>query len=140
MAYLALRGSGAVNGVSALHGKISRSIFQPLFLRWPRNEVPVGHITNGIHVSTWDSKASDKLWTKHCGKKCWQSETDQVEEAIREVSDRELWAMRQTSRQDLIGYVRNRYTRQLIETGASREKIERAGQILDPETLTLGFA
>ncbi len=51
MAYLALRGSGAVNGVSQLHGKVSRSIFQPLFPRWPQDEVPIGHVTNGIHVA-----------------------------------------------------------------------------------------
>ena len=80
MAYLALHGSGAVNGVSQLHGRVSRSIFQPLFPRWPQDEVPIGHVTNGIHVSTWDSKASDELWTKHCGKERWLGETDQIEE------------------------------------------------------------
>ncbi len=55
MAYLALRGSGQVNGVSKLHGEVSRQIFGPLFPRWPRAEVPIGSVTNGIHVPTWDS-------------------------------------------------------------------------------------
>ena len=57
MAYLAIRGSGAVNGVSRLHGKVSRHLFEPLFPRWPEDEVPVGHVTNGVHMPTWDSAA-----------------------------------------------------------------------------------
>jgi glycogen phosphorylase len=140
MAYLAMRGSGAVNGVSQLHGKVSRRIFQPLFPRWPRDEVPIGHVTNGIHVPTWDSQASDELWTHHCGKARWCGETDQVEEAIKEVSDQDLWAMRQASRHALVEFARQRYARQLTESGASQEEIAQADQILDPEALTLGFA
>ena len=57
MAYLAIHGSGAVNGVSRLHGCVSRHIFAPLFPRWPEDEVPVGHVTNGVHMPTWDSDA-----------------------------------------------------------------------------------
>jgi len=140
MAYLAIRGSGAVNGVSQLHGKVSRSIFQPLFPRWPQDEVPIGHVTNGIHVPTWDSQAADGLWTRHCGKGRWLGETDQVEEAIRRVPDQELWAMRQASRHTLIEYARQRYSQQLAASSASPEDIAKAGQILDPEALTLVFA
>ena len=140
MAYLAIRGSGAVNGVSQLHGEVSRSIFQPLFPRWPQDEVPIGHVTNGIHAPTWDSQAADELWTRHCGKERWLGETNQVEEAIRRVPDQELWAMRQASRQTLVEYARKRYARQLAESGGSPEDIAQAGQILDPEALTLGFA
>ena len=140
MAYLALRGSGAVNGVSQLHGKISRSIFQPLFPRWPQDEVPIGHVTNGIHVPTWDSQAADELWTRHCGKERWLGETNQLEKTIRRVPDQELWAMRQASRHTLIEYARQRYSQQLAASGASSEQIAQAGQILDPEALTLGFA
>jgi glycogen phosphorylase len=140
MAYLALRGSAAVNGVSRLHSKVSRSIFQPLFPRWPQDEVPVGYVTNGIHVPTWDSKASDAIWTEYCGKERWLGETTQVEEAISAISNQKLWTMRQSSRQTLVDYVRNRYARQLAESGASREEIVQAERILDPEALTLGFA
>jgi starch phosphorylase len=140
MAYLAIHGSGAVNGVSRLHGKVSRTIFQPLFPRWPQKEVPIGYVTNGIHVSTWDSKASDALWTKHCGKGRWLDETEAIEEAICQVTDAELWAMRQASRCTLIEYVRGRYARQLAASGASPDDIAQAKQILDPEALTLGFA
>jgi starch phosphorylase len=61
MAYLAVRGSGAINGVSRLHGHVSRRIFSPLFSRWPEEEVPIGHVTNGVHMPTWDSAESDDL-------------------------------------------------------------------------------
>ena len=71
MAYLAIRGSGAVNGVSRLHGEVSRELFQCLYPRWPYREVPVGHVTNGVHVPSWDSEAADALWTKTCGKGRW---------------------------------------------------------------------
>ena len=67
MAYLALRGSGAVNGVSRLHGEVSRRLFGSLFPRWPEKDVPVGYVTNGIHVGTWESPASDALWARACG-------------------------------------------------------------------------
>ena len=75
MAYLAIRGSGAVNGVSRLHGKVSRHLFAPLFPRWPTDEVPVGHVTNGVHMPTWDSAAADDLWTEACGKDRWLGTT-----------------------------------------------------------------
>ena len=71
MAHLALRGSGAVNGVSRLHGEVSRGIFQRLFPQWPEADVPVGYVTNGIHVPSWDSAGADALWTKVCGKARW---------------------------------------------------------------------
>ena len=74
MAYLALRGSGQVNGVSKLHGQVSRQIFEPLFPRWPQEEVPIGSVTNGIHVPTWDSAAADALWTTACGEKRWRGD------------------------------------------------------------------
>jgi starch phosphorylase len=72
MAYLAVRGSGAVNGVSRLHGEVSRRIFQPLFPRWPEIEVPVSHVTNGVHMPTWDSAEADSLWESACGKDRWR--------------------------------------------------------------------
>ena len=72
MAYLAIRGSGAVNGVSRLHGEVSRDIFEPLFPRWPQREVPVGYVTNGVHMASWDSAAADAVWTRMAGKERWR--------------------------------------------------------------------
>ena len=92
MAYLAIRGSGAVNGVSRLHGQVSRQLFSPLFPRWPVDEVPIGHVTNGVHHPTWDSAAADELWTKACGKDRWLGMKENLEQQeIRRVSDEKLW-------------------------------------------------
>jgi len=94
MAYLAIRGSGAVNGVSRLHGKVSRHLFEPLFPNWPANEVPVGYVTNGVHMPSWDSAAADDLWTKACGKDRWLGTMETMEHDIRHVSDADLWQFR----------------------------------------------
>jgi glycogen phosphorylase len=68
MAYLAINGSASINGVSRLHGEVSRQIFSPLFPNWSKYETPVSHVTNGVHVPAWDSMEADELWTQLCGK------------------------------------------------------------------------
>jgi len=68
MAYLAIRESGAANGVSRLHGQVSRRLLQPLFPRLPESDIPVGHVTNRVHLPTWDSAPVDDLWMEACGK------------------------------------------------------------------------
>ena len=108
MAYLAIRGSGAVNGVSRLHGKVSRHLFEPLFPNWPADEVPVGHVTNGVHMPTWDSAAADDLWTKACGKDRWLGTTETLEQDIRRVSDDSLWEFRLATSKSLVEYARER--------------------------------
>jgi starch phosphorylase len=140
MAYLAVRGSGAVNGVSRLHGQVSRRIFTPLFPHWPENEVPIGHVTNGVHMSSWDSEESDALWTGACGKDRWRGTLEAVEEDMRSLSDSRLWECRASARQSLIEYIRERLSRQLEASGASPEEVEAAKHIFDANTLTLGFA
>ena len=140
MAYLAVRGSGAVNGVSRLHGKVSRHILEPLFPRWPEDEVPVGHVTNGVHMPSWDSAPADSLWTEACGKDRWLGTTAALEEHIRRASDGSLWAVRTAARQALVEYIRERLSRQLMSSGESPEKVELARRLFDPKTLTLGFA
>ena len=140
MAYLAVRGSGAVNGVSRLHGQVSRRIFTPLFPRWPENEVPIGHVTNGVHMSSWDSEESDALWTGACGKDRWLGTLETLEEDMRGLSDSRLWECRASARQSLVEYVRERLSRQLEASGASPEEVEGAKHIFDANTLTLGFA
>ena len=140
MAYLAIRGCGAVNGVSRMHGKVSRHIFQPLFPRWPEEDVPVGHVTNGIHVPTWDSAEADKLWMETCGKDRWLGTLDTIECCIRRVSDSRLWQMRTEAGKSLVAYVRDRWSRQLAISGASAEAVEAAKHVFDPDALVLGFA
>ena len=140
MAYLAVRTSGAVNGVSQLHGQVSQRIFQPLFPRWPETEVPVTHVTNGVHTPTWDSAEADSLWELSCGKDRWRESMTGVEECFRKASDSELWQLRSSGRKALVQYVRKRYLRQLCDRGASPEELEQATDVLNTDVLTLGFA
>jgi starch phosphorylase len=140
MAYLAIRGSGAVNGVSRLHGEVSRRLFEPLFPRWPAEEVPVGHVTNGVHVPSWDSAAADDLWTDACGKDCWLGPTEHLERDIRRLSDARLWRLRTATTKSLVEYARGRLSRQLTASGASPEAISEAESLFDSNVLTLGFA
>jgi starch phosphorylase len=140
MAYLAIRGSGAVNGVSRLHGKVSRHLFEPLFPGWPTDEIPIGSVTNGAHMPTWDSAEADELWTEACGKDRWLGTTETMDENIRRISDERLWQFRAVSRKNLVEYARERLSRQLAESGASIEDIEDTKHLFDPNVLTLGFA
>jgi starch phosphorylase len=141
MAYLAIRGSGSVNGVSRLHGQVSRQLFAPLFPHWPVDEVPVGYVTNGVHHPTWDSAAADELWTKACGKDRWLGMTEKLEQqGIRQVSDENLWQLRTASTECLVNYARDRLARHYAAAGASAETIEEAKHLFDPKILTLGFA
>ena len=140
MAYLAVRGSGAVNGVSRLHGQVSRRIFAPLFPRWPEEEVPVGHVTNGVHIPTWDSAEADDLWTKACGKGRWLGTVESLEQNIRRIADAKLWELRTAATRSLIEYARGRLSRQLEASGASPEAVDDAKHLFDPNALTLGFA
>jgi len=140
MAYLAIRGSAAVNGVSRLHGDVSRRLFQSLFPRWPQAEVPVGHVTNGVHVPTWDSAAADELWTTTCHQERWLGTMETVGAALRRVPAAALWTLRMTNRQNLITWARTRLARQAAAVGAAQHEIERATHTFDPNVLTLGFA
>jgi starch phosphorylase len=140
MAYLAVRGSGAVNGVSRLHGEVSRHIFQPLFPRWPQVEVPIGHVTNGVHMPTWDSAAADDLWTNVSGKDRWLGEIETLHQDIHQIPDSILWQFRAAARKSLVEYARERLFGELSLAGVPPEAREEAKQRFDPGTLTLGFA
>ena len=140
MAYLAVRGSGAINGVSRLHGKVSRGIFQPLFPHWPEIEVPIGHVTNGVHMPSWDSAEADTLWTEYCGKERWLGMTEILEGKIRCAPDDRLWQLRADARKSLVAYVRERLSKQLAASGVATEAFEGEPHIFDANTLTLGFA
>jgi len=136
MAYLALRGSGQVNGVSRLHGEVSRQIFQPLFPRWPQIEVPIASVTNGIHVPTWDSAEADALWTKVCGADRWRNDGP-LSDCVRRLTNDELWQMRTEARKAMLIQVRDRYARQLSAEGDSDLNV---ADIFREDALTVGFA
>jgi starch phosphorylase len=140
MAYLAMRGSATATGVSRLHGAVSRGIFRDLFPRWPEVEVPLTHVTNGVHVPTWDSRWADDVWTEACGKARWLGSMEPLPDAIRCVSDRTLWELRAKERHDLVRYARTRLARQVAQRGATPEAAAQAREVLHPDALTLGFA
>jgi starch phosphorylase len=140
MAHLAIHGSGAVNGVSRLHGEVSRHIFEPLFPKWPTNEVPVGYITNGVHMPTWDSKDSDDIWTEFCGKDRWLGMNKTLEQDIRRVPDERLWEMRLNANKTLLKFAGEHLSRQLLGSGHTPEISELSKHLFDPNVLTLGFA
>ena len=140
MAYLAIRGSGAINGVSRLHGKVSRNLFVPIFPRWPVEEVPVNHVTNGVHMPSWDSAVSDSIWMESCGKSRWLGATEKLEDDIRQVSIDKIWQLRRVAVNSLVEYARDRLSRQLAISGDTTKAIEDAKHFFDPKALTLGFA
>jgi len=140
MAYLAIRGSGCVNGVSHLHGRVSKHLFEPLFPRWPLEEIPVGHVTNGVHMPSWSTTIAGDLWQKYCGKECWLGTTSTPDKEIRKATDAEIWKMRSEGRRALIEYARARLARTWEARGFPSEEIERTKTLFDPNTLTLGFA
>ena len=139
MAYLAMRGCAFVNGVSRLHGEVSRQIFTGLYPHWPLREVPVDYVTNGVHVPSWDSRAADKLWTEACGKDRWRDGVETLEPTVAGIADDRLWSLRAEQRQELVARVRSRLAHQLSRAGAA-ETAETAAGALDPGVLTLGFA
>lgn len=140
MAALAMRGSLFVNGVSKLHGAVSRRLFQPFYPRWPEDEVPIMSVTNGIHVPSWDSEWADALWTEACGTERWKGVLEELPKAIRKLSDEELWKFRAQGRQALVKYARQRLVHQYQLLGADPETDSAIRQVLDPQILTLGFA
>src|SRR6266850_2041651 len=140
MAYLAIRGSGAVNGVSRLHGQVSRRIFQSLFPSWPTVEVPVAHVTNGVHTPSWESAAADALWTKTCGAERWRQTLTTIERDVASASDGELWALRTAARTVLVDYARERVAQQVAFMGLPSDEASAIGVGLDPAVLTVGFA
>lgn len=141
MAYLAMRTCGMTNGVSRLHGEVSRRIFQVLYPRWPEREVPVTHITNGVHVPSWDSPWADETWTQAAGKERWRDGHAVLAKAILDnLSDEMLWTFKGMERADLVNYARKRLARQLGQRGENTETVSQSRHTLDPNILTIGFA
>jgi len=146
MALLAMRGSGAVNGVSRLHGQVSRKIFHSNFPRWPEAEVPVGYVTNGVHAPVWDSAEAEELWVKAFGEQLWATHLKREEliqkvgENLRQVSDARLWQMRSASRRSLVDYIRRQLARLVASYGGQEGELAQVKRIFEPDTLTIGFA
>jgi glycogen phosphorylase len=141
MPVLALRLSGCANGVSKLHGRISRGIWGSLWPGVPHDEIPIISISNGIHVKNWVSDEIDSLYEKYLG----PSWTDEVMnkplwDGIDQIPDEELWRIHQRCKEQLIVFARSRLKAQMQRRGTYHTELNHAEEVLDPEVLTIGFA
>ena len=141
MTALALRTSGFVNGVSALHGEVTRSMWRPMWPDTPSDQLPVRSITNGVHVPTWMGGPVFALLDHHFGPG-WLDKVDDAElwERLNDIPDQEIWQMRQAMRDDLFSFIRERMRSRFSQEHVAQSRIVSAGAMLDPEALTLGYA
>jgi starch phosphorylase len=141
MAVLALRGSTFTNGVSRLHGEVSRAMWRELWPGVPAVEIPVGHVTNGVHPGSWISDDMRSLYDRYLGPR-WSEEPGDTRVWRRgeQIPGEELWRTHERRRERLVAFARRRLAAQLGQRGASRAQVAQAEEVLDPEALTIGFA
>lgn len=141
MPVLAIKTSAYRNGVSQLHGEVSRKIWSGIWPELPTEEVPINAITNGIHAKTWLSAEMNSLFERYLGSR-WADEIvdKSMWHNIDQIPDEELWRTHQRCKERLVGFVRARLKRQLQRRGAFHTELGWADEVLDPEALTIGFA
>jgi starch phosphorylase len=141
MAVLAIRLSNRINGVSRLHGAVSRRMFGELWPGAPQEESPIGHVTNGIHARSWISFEMASLYDRYLGPRWSEDPSDQsVWESVLEIPDAELWRTHERRRERLVAFARRTLAEQLRRRGAPDTEVDLAGEVLDPGALTIGFA
>jgi glycogen phosphorylase len=141
MTVLGLKLSRRANAVSALHGEVSRNMWTGLFPGKPEDEVPIGHVTNGVHVPTWLAPQMYRLYDRHLGSD-WHERSSEAKiwEGIENVDDGELWETHLSLKSRLLDFVRQRCVEQAARRGESPEALRRFSQVLSPDALTVGFA
>lgn len=141
MAVLALTLSGKRNGVSELHGAVSRNIFNNVWPGIQEEDIPIGHITNGIHTMTWMSPNFKRLYNNYMGKE-WEQKLYQkdVWDKVVDIPDQEIWKTHVALKIKMIAFLRDKLKTQKRSNGESPESIRDVDAILDPNTLTIGFA
>ncbi len=140
MTILALRASRHANGVSALHGEVSRGLWKDVWAGVPEQEVPITSITNGIHTKTWMAPEFSALYTKYLGD--WEERLTDAEfwRGVIDIPDAQLWETHQKLKLRLVQFVRERMRMRAMRIGESPEALRKINQVLDPEVLTIGFA
>ena len=141
MTALAMRASGAVNGVSRLHGEVTRRMWQPIWPGTPTERLPVRALTNGVHAPTWMSSEIGSVLERHLGPD-WMERHDDPEfcDGVLRIPDEELWAARQALREFLFNFIRERARHRWTTEGIAAPRIVAAGTMLDHNSLTIGFA
>ena len=141
MTVLALRLSQRANAVSALHGEVSRAMWTGLFRGKPEDEVPIGHITNGVHVPSWLAPQMFRLYDRHLGTGWHQRSSEaKIWQGIENVDDGELWETHLILKSLLLEFVRRRAVRQAERRGEAPEVLQGLARVLTPDALTIGFA
>src|SRR5271166_1857147 len=141
MTVLALRLASRANGVSKLHGEVSQKMWQSLWPSVPVEEVPIGHVTNGVHFRSWISAEFNQLYDRYLGPN-WREEpaSSEVWSRVKSIPAEELWRTHERRRERLVAWARRRVREQRMRRGAPQAEIEAAAEVLDPDTLTIGFA
>jgi starch phosphorylase len=137
----ALRMSRAANGVSRRHGEVARRMWAPLWPGTPEDRVPIGHVTNGVHVPTWIGEPVRRVLERHLGPD-WldRAAEPQTWDAVDRISDEELWDARQSQRCELVEFIRRRSTQDRLLRSDTREYVAAALRAFDEDALTIGFA
>ena len=139
MAVMGLRLAGASNGVSKLHGEVSRAMYQPLWPDLAVEEVPIGSVTNGVHASSWVSVEMDDVLSRHVSS-TWTQTDAAAWAGLHQAPDEELWEARNRGRERLVARVRRRLRSSALDLGASPSDAAWCDTVLDPDVLTIGFA
>ncbi len=141
MSVLATRMSREVNGVSKIHGEVSRNMFKDLYPGYFPEELHIGHVTNGVHYGTWTAKEWQELFSKTFGKDFLKNVADPDNWArIYEVPDQEIWEIRNKRRKALLDYIKQRLLNNLSRRQETPRRIYQVMEAIDPNTLTIGFA
>ena len=141
MTALAMRTAAHVNGVSALHGEVTRSMWRPIWPELPPDRIPVRSITNGVHVPTWIAGSMLELFNRHLGPG-WLNRHDDPTfwDQLDAIPDEEIWAARQSLRSELFTFIRERLRQRWAAERVNPAQIVRGGAMLDPDALSIGFA
>jgi starch phosphorylase len=141
MAVLAIKLSSHANGVSLLHGEVSRKMWKNIWPELPEEHLPLTSITNGVHIKSWLSREMAGLLNRYLGNRWLEDSTDAgVWRRIGRIPDSELWRTHKRGREQLVDFARKRLKDQLRQVGVSAKEIAVADEVLDPEALTIGFA
>jgi starch phosphorylase len=141
MTVLALKLAAHNNAVSELHGEVARAMWRNVYQNVPLDEVPIGHITNGVHARSWVSGDMAELFDRYMGPRWADNPMDRaVWERVEQIPDEELWRTHERRRERLVAYARQCLRRQLERVGGSPRELRTAAEILDPKALTIGFA
>lgn len=141
MAHLAMNMAGYVNGVSKLHGKVSKKMWASGFKDVPFDEIPIDYITNGIHTHSHLSNDMQQLLIRYLGEKFLQDPSEaETWKRVDEIPDEELWRTHERRRERLVAFARNRLQKQIIQRGGGTTEIMAAKEVLDASALTIGFA